>query len=172
MVGELRRRHDRPLGARGSDLGHPPRALDATGHAAAAIHGARRRVVDCWTSLVWKRCVVGQWWNGSACAGTPAALIWKDALAQARTIVDRTGLPWRLPNAKEIESIVVPANTPPIDFDAFPGATPTWVWSSTPSFLGNRRVWSPMVVEFSLGSLGNDNDGLSTFQSRLVRDAK
>jgi hypothetical protein len=73
-------------------------------------------ITDSKTDLMWKKCSEGQSWNADAnnCDGVPMSLSWSQALQQSSTINMSTaeqnlGLgytDWRLPNIKELYSIV------------------------------------------------------------------
>ena len=85
-------------------------------------------VTDTATGLVWQRCAVGQGWSGGACIGTAFASAWAAAV---------TGPPlgWRLPNVKELESIVERrCAAPAMNTAAFPAAPSVNFWSSTPGW--------------------------------------
>jgi hypothetical protein len=89
------------------------------------------------TGLVWKRCLEGQTFadNGTAanylddqCTGQPNGMDWAGALNQAQTV----GQGWRVPDQKELKSIVEHCRVnPAINTEVFPG-TSDWVWSSSP----------------------------------------
>lgn len=81
---------------------------------------------DLQTGLIWKRCSVGQRWDGSLCIGSAERHDWSQALTSA------TG-EWRLPNIKELRSIVERACTSPnVNLDVFPNTTKSLYWSSSP----------------------------------------
>ena len=91
------------------------------------------------TQLIWMRCSLGQKWNGTTCAGEAKEYTWKGAL-QAVVGFNASGgfaskNDWRLPNIKELGSIVeIQCRLPAINVSMFP-ATPPWrFWSSTPDF--------------------------------------
>ncbi|WP_428559068.1 MAG: DUF1566 domain-containing protein [Solidesulfovibrio sp. DCME] len=75
-------------------------------------------VTDSSTGLTWEQ------------AASASAMNWKEALAwcQARTTAGKTD--WRLPNKRELESLVVDARTPPVLDPVFQGAQTTY-WSGT-----------------------------------------
>lgn len=78
------------------------------------------QVKDAWTGLVWRRCVEGMEWNQSAqtCDGVPTWFTWKEALEHAWA---RRHGGWRMPNIKELFSIVsLEHYSPAIDPVAFP----------------------------------------------------
>lgn len=79
-------------------------------------------------SLTWARCSVGQTWDGSSCTGTVSLFTHEQAIQHAQS---QAG--WRLPNVKELESLVDRGcEEPMIDSVAFPGTPRTGFWTSTP----------------------------------------
>ncbi len=90
-------------------------------------------VADTQTRLIWARCSLGQTWNGAGCVGTPTVVYHEQAMALAQAASG-----WRLPNVKELASIVDRrCASPAIDSVAFPD-TPfskiyyySGFWSST-----------------------------------------
>jgi len=111
-------------------------------------------VTDAATGLVWQRCAFGQGWNGSTCIGTPNTSAWAAAV---------TGAPlgWRLPNVKELESIVErQCAAPAMNTAAFPAAPLVNFWSSTPgwavsfndgSVLSGQAAGTGMAVRYVQG---------------------
>jgi hypothetical protein len=65
-------------------------------------------ITDGRTHLMWKRCSEGQSWDdtGKACTGSPAALSWQTALSTAEAASFAGKSDWRLPNIKELASIL------------------------------------------------------------------
>ena len=95
-------------------------------------------VTDAQTGLIWHRCSEGQTWGATTCTGTVAPYSNEAALAQAKT---QAG--WRLPNFKELSSLVDKSRvSPSIDVTAFPGTPSNWFWSSSP-YAGNASyAWN------------------------------
>jgi len=124
-------------------------------------------VTDRLTGLVWSRCSAGMTWNKRAqtCDGAASEFYWKDALDYARA--NREG-GWRLPNAKELFSIVNHlTESPAIDHLAFPNTPRVTFWSSTP-------MYSPsgiyvQVVEFDSGMVYQFDYNFDRLALRLVR---
>ena len=83
-------------------------------------------------NLTWRRCLHGQQWNNTnqSCTGSPIKLNWQDALLAAKN----SG--WRLPNTKELMSIVdLQCFSPPLHPELFPEAPASLtsgLWTSTP----------------------------------------
>ncbi|MFZ2988449.1 MAG: DUF1566 domain-containing protein [Ideonella sp.] len=126
-------------------------------------------ITDTATGLIWRRCAEGQSWSGSICIGAVAGFTWDGALAHAKGQVSSSGLPWRLPNAKELASLVKHSQVnPAIDTTAFPGATSDWFWSSTPYPGDTAFAW---FVYFGYGNVGPDYRK-SKLPARLVRDSQ
>ena len=93
-------------------------------------------MTDTWTHLVWKRCIAGLTFADGFCGGNPlpSAAGWNEALAAAYAEAAATGLAWRLPNAKELSSIMDRSvSYPAMDSTAFPGTDNETLWTSTPT---------------------------------------
>jgi hypothetical protein len=129
-------------------------------------------VTDTNTALMWKQCAEGL--SGSDCLkGTAKRFTYKAAIEQAgipvnKTFAGHTG--WRLPNIKELLSLVAyNRNTPVINRVLFPN-TPadSGSWSSSPHPPRNRSSW---VVTFGDGYDGISNRAQSKYV-RLVRDVE
>jgi hypothetical protein len=121
-------------------------------------------VTDSKTGLVWRRCSEGQSWSGSTCTGTAATYTHEQALVHAKAQMGTAG--WRLPNVKELTSIVDSTRTDPaIDPAAFPATPSYYYWSSTPYGGVPISVWD---VSFNFGNLNGHYRGYS-YHVRLVR---
>ncbi len=118
------------------------------------------------TGLMWKRCAEGQTWSGGTCTGTASPYTWSGALVAGRTANFASYTDWRLPNVKELESIVEGrCFTPSINASIFPntgGATD--FWSASPAGL-SQFAW---YINFGFGIPMNDSVATG-FQVRLVR---
>jgi hypothetical protein len=128
-------------------------------------------VADTVNHLSWRRCVEGMTWQGPNCVGTPTLLFWSDALAYANAVAASTGVGWRLPNIKELQSIVVlSTKSPTIDHSLFPQTPATFTWSSTGGGEGlhNQHLFH---VDFGSGiAEGGYMANELNFAIRLVRD--
>lgn len=108
------------------------------------------------TGLMWKRCSEGQEWNGSTCTGSESSFDWQGALTHADEHSFAGHTDWRLPNVKEMKSIVERRCwRPAINTVIFPGATSGWFWSASPdaretNVPGILGAWQ---VQFGDGSL-------------------
>jgi hypothetical protein len=149
--------------------------IPATTPTARFIVNGDGTVIDTRTGLMWMRCSLGQAWTGTTCTGTAAQYVWADALAQAQSSSYAGHSDWRVPNVKELVSIVERRCAyPAINTDLFP-ATATWkYWTSTPSVAGPGS-WA-QLVEFSQGTDPADDkssaDSLWHYHVRLVRTAR
>ena len=119
-------------------------------------------VLDTQTKLVWQRCSLGQTWNGTTCTGTASTHTWADALTKARAV----GNGYRLPNIKELQSLVEEACYNSSINETFFPATPRGVyWSASPYAGYNGGAW---LVLFDYG--GADYNGKSNhYYVRAVR---
>lgn len=119
-------------------------------------------VVDSQVGLVWRRCSAGQTWTASSCTGNPTSFTHEEALVYAQKQIG-----WRLPNIKELSSLVDASRfNPAIDGNAFPLTPNALYWSATPDVRVPSLAWT---VDFGLGgviSTGRDSYGVLV---RLVR---
>lgn len=122
------------------------------------------------TGLMWKQCAQGQ--SGASCGiGSASTLNWSDALKAAAA--DRTAgyTDWRLPNKKELESIVEFCGyRPAINQTLFPATPASPFWSASSNVSDPAQAW---YVSFNDGSTV-DVDHRSVYKSeyyyaRLVR---
>lgn len=115
------------------------------------------------TGLMWMRCALGQSWNGAGCTGSGQTYTWQGALQAADSFSFAGHSDWRLPNIRELSSLVELACVDPaINTAIFPSAPSNFFWSVS-KYAGNTTsVWG---VDFSDGH-GN---GPSGNRVRLVR---
>jgi Protein of unknown function (DUF1566) len=120
---------------------------------------ANGTVFDIKTKLTWKQCVEGL--NGDDCSnGAPIAANWKGALDLAASSTFAGFNDWRLPNVKELMSIVEKSCfNPAINTGIFPG-TPTQYyigrhWTSTVDVSNSFFTWN---VDFYYGYPVNGGD--------------
>ena len=91
------------------------------------------RFTDKTTGRQWKRCSEGQIWSGGTCTGSVTGHRWQQALQLTEGASYAGNGDWRLPNNKDLASIVEQAcYTPAIDLSVFPGAPSSYFWSFSP----------------------------------------
>lgn len=126
------------------------------------------------TELIWKKCNEGQIWNaaGNNCTGGVGSYNWQAALQRAKAV--NTGdagenfsqSDWRVPNIKELASIVeLRCNLPAINNTIFPGTPSTFFWSSSPYATGSDDAWGVFFNKGGDSFLKKD----FPFHVRLVR---
>ncbi len=123
------------------------------------------------TGLMWKRCAEGQTWSTGTCSIVLAgyATTWTDALLAARNSNFANHTDWRLPNFKELESIVEDkCYSPAINASIFPNTPPSLFWSASAAASGSGYVWSLYFTHGILSSLYKNFVG----QVRLVRSGQ
>ena len=128
-------------------------------------------VSDLKTGLMWKRCAEGQTWSGTTCLGEAKPYGWSEALKRAKTgYMGYTD--WRVPNIKELSSIVEKqCKQPAINSILFPVTINGRFWSSS-SFVSNpSQGW---YVDFERGTteiLDAGNKSIANYV-RLVRSGQ
>ena len=125
-------------------------------------------VTDQSTGLMWARCPEGL--SGSACAdGTVANFTWEAALIRARDSSLAGYTDWRLPNIKELSSLVEErCYDPAINLAVFPNTPSSYFWSASPSADSSNFTW---IVGFMNG--GADYRSRYNYsQVRLVRSGQ
>jgi hypothetical protein len=131
-------------------------------------------ISDAATGLTWKKCSEGQTWDSSdnSCTGTIDTYTWQQALQSAVSVNAGSGEnlgwdDWRLPNIKELHSIVdLTSSDPAIDSEFFPDTGDgNDYWTSTPSAILSGCAWG---VRFSPGDTFY-NYIASSYSVRLVR---
>lgn len=126
-------------------------------------------VTDTKTGLMWKQCSEGL--SGSNCVtGSVTTHTWQGALQLVETLNSSGGFAgytdWRLPNLKELRSIVEEqCYSPAINSTRFPNTPSSFFWSSSPYARNSAYAWS---VGFNIGYAyyGNRSD---PSRVRLVR---
>lgn len=123
-----------------------------------------------YSKLMWKVCSEGQIWSDYACIGSASTFTWLEALQHINGFNVGGGyathLDWRMPNAKELQTLVeYRCSAPAINETAFPSTPFAPFWSNSPA-VDNDKSW---YVEFNTGQL---NKALRTnsYHIRLVRD--
>ena len=134
-------------------------------------------ISDHQTGLMWMKCSYGQTYDGGdtngdgiICEGSLAFGNWQQAFAWAadsNANVDHGHSDWRLPNIKELGSIVdFGSAKPAINQSIFPNTASGPYWSSTPS---RANVLQTIYIGFQAGDYG-PSDRISNLYLRLVRN--
>ncbi|NEX18574.1 MAG: hypothetical protein C1943_18745 [Halochromatium sp.] len=156
-------------GVHSKDNAYSVRLVRAGQASFSFVDNGNGTVSDHNTGLMWAKCFAGQTGNDCGTGGAEGRS-WQEAL----TYADEASLAgyddWRLPNVKELLSLVDHSRfQPAIDQQFFPGtpadASADWFWSSTPSAYNSDRAW---FVSFSDGEVGDGNKGFGLYVS-LVR---
>lgn len=99
-------------------------------------------VTDMRTGLMWKQCAEGL--DGAGCeTGALQTFTWREALALADTSTFGGYTDWRLPNVKELFSLVEDCRWgPSINTNHFPNTPSEWFWSGSPQYADDtRKAW-------------------------------
>lgn len=129
-------------------------------------------VTDLYTSLMWQRCSAGQ--SSDDCTGGSGDIYtWDQALQYPQTLNSGIGYAgytdWRLPNTKELESLVEEAcYSPAINATYFPNTLTSSYWSSSPKAYNSDEAW---YVDFGYGRTYYFNRGPFGNRVRLVRSS-
>ncbi len=127
-------------------------------------------VTDTSTGLMWKQCTEGL--SGATCQiGSDQSFNWADALAHAEASTFGDYTDWRLPNVKELYSLVEDCRVAPaINMSLFPSTPIARFWSGSPRALGPTDAW---LVDFNFGNISSvprsEGDGRYYNRVRLVR---
>ncbi|NVK24786.1 MAG: DUF1566 domain-containing protein [Gammaproteobacteria bacterium] len=125
------------------------------------------------SELMWSRCVVGQTWNADSetCDGEPVRLTWQLALQLSDEYQFNDHTDWRVPNLKELASLVERACvSPSANLTIFPNTPDGNFWTSTPNTSADKttEAWS---VAFSNGRI-DSRDKQQDYYIRMVRYAE
>lgn len=123
------------------------------------------------TGLMWKVCSQGQSFDPSnnGCTGSASLHNWQAALDQAQAESFASYNDWRLPNIKELASIVeLSCVIPAINLSIYPNtpSSSAIYWSSTPVNNNNSKAW---VVDFFSGLFNPTHEKNTDYYIRLVR---
>lgn len=125
-------------------------------------------VLDTTTKLMWSRCLVGQSWDSSSssCTGTAQQLDWSEALSEAKRSTLASYSTWRLPNAKEVLTLVERSCVDPaINLVAFPASNSENMWTGTTVVNQPDRGWA--IAMYS--GKNNSKEKIIRLYVRLVR---
>ncbi len=125
-------------------------------------------VLDTTTKLMWSRCLVGQSWDRSSnsCTGTAQQLDWPEALIEAKRSTLAGFSTWRLPNAKEVLTLVERSCVDPaINLTAFPASNSENMWTGTTVVNQPDRGWA--IAMYS--GKNNTKEKIIRLYVRLVR---
>lgn len=153
--------------------------IESTAPAERFIPQADGTVLDASTGLSWMTCAYGTTYTGDGCSGTPTNFAtWNSALMLTET-VNSDGFAghndWRLPNIKELGSIVEYACfSPAITVDVFPDTPSAAFWTNTPDARGVNQGLLGKVIDFTYGVEDLNMAGASRnrIYVRMVRDTE
>jgi len=121
-------------------------------------------VSDSTTGLTWMRCSLGQTWDGSTCTGNATGYTWANAVALTSSFASHND--WRLPNIRELQTIVDRTTyNSAINATVFPNTPASHFWSASADAYYSNYAW---YVNFRNGYAGSGAKTPS-FQVRLVR---
>jgi hypothetical protein len=125
-------------------------------------------VTDNRTGLTWQKCAPGQ--NDTTCSGTATRYNWNGALSYCNNLSLANQTDWRIPSAKEFESLTDDTKfNPSIDTQFFPYTVyDRYWWSSTTSASSPNYAWYAAFGGGSVVSSG-DKDPLGNLNVRCVR---
>lgn len=114
-------------------------------------------ITDAKSGLMWSKCSIGQQWSENGCSGAAANLEWADALTTVQQFNTSGGLggnaDWRLPNIKELGSLVDPqCHSPAISLVFFPETPSATYWSSTARVGTSGEANDGYSINFATGS--------------------
>jgi hypothetical protein len=125
-------------------------------------------VLDNTTKLLWSRCLVGQSWDSSSstCTGTAQQLDWSEALLESKRSTLAGYSTWRLPNAKEVLTLIERSCVDPaINLTAFPASNSENMWTGTTVVNQTQRAWA--IAMYS--GKNNTKEKITRLYVRLVR---
>lgn len=121
-------------------------------------------VSDLRSGLMWKKCAEGE--SGNTCSGSASTMTWTQAQLAAQTANFAGYGDWRLPNVRELQSLVEDCRSnPAINDTYFPNNPSAGVWSGSPDTGASSYAW---YVHFYYGYVNNDSRA-SVNRVRLVR---
>lgn len=145
-----------------------PESIAASTPDSQLIDNGNGTITDSMTGLMWKQCSEGQ--SGNDCAtGSAEGFTWQLALQRVQEI-NISGFAgytdWRVPNIKELSSLVDhQCSYPSINLARFPNTPAMWYWSASATAGLPGNVW---YVYFGNGYI-NWSNNQGGYQLRLVR---
>jgi len=126
------------------------------------------------TGLTWMRCSLGQTWDGATCTGTATTTTWQTALSLAESTTFAGSSNWRLPNIKELGSLIEETACgnwqAKINQTVFPNTHLFGHWSSTPDIKNSANAFILVIVyEHNTAAVPKNESGVSL---RLVRSGQ
>lgn len=110
-------------------------------------------VSDTKTGLMWQQCVYGQTWDGDRCQGLGTSTgDLAESLSNAERDTFKGYFDWRIPNIKELYSLVNTNCRPAFYQEFVPYYSSDYVYSSSTVTLG-RNINNPISVYFFDGSI-------------------
>lgn len=97
------------------------------------------------TGLMWSRCNLGQIWQASSktCSGVSSQITWQEALLLAEQSTLASYDDWRLPNVKELATLVERSCVDPaMNISLFPSALAENYWTATSQNVQTDYAWS------------------------------
>lgn len=113
------------------------------------------------TGLVWEKCTYGQ--IGVECSGDPSTTTWDEALLYCLSSETGGYTDWRLPNIKELLSLIDYSGDPPGFY--YPFSQTGFYWSSTTSMFFLNGAW---VYNNGFNALTESSKG-TYYYTRCVR---
>jgi hypothetical protein len=139
---------------------------NATPSSRYTVDTAASTVTDNQTGLMWQQCSVGQTAASGSCTGSGTTTNWQGALQAGQDSAVGGHTDWRLPNNKELSSIVAfNCINPSVNLSVFPNTPSSSFWSSSPDANLSGRAWR---VYFDYGS-GSTGTRSNNYYVRLVR---
>ncbi|MBK7001990.1 MAG: DUF1566 domain-containing protein [Rhodoferax sp.] len=124
-------------------------------------------VTDPKTGLIWMRCAMGANWNGSTCSGTGNTYTFDQANALTGTVTFAGQSDWRMPNIRELQTIVDRSvYSPTINSAAFPNTPSSYFWSGSPYSSLATYAWG---INFDYGFANGYSPRSDLYVVRLVR---
>ncbi len=122
-------------------------------------------VTDNTTKIMWQKCSKGQA-NNATCSGTARATAWEAAITYCKSLSLADHTDWRLPEIKELESLVGgTAYNPSIDSAFFPATVSSSYWSASLRANSTSYAW---YLDFSYGNVSHYDKSSSSYV-RCVR---